>query len=341
MDQEKIGKFIATQRKNNNLTQKDLAETLGVSINAVSKLERGICLMDMSLLKPLSKALNVSIVDIINGEITNEENNIQATDDAIEKTIKYSKKKLSKNKKISIIITILIIVAAYIITKFIFLRLYNIEDVSNKNTENYIDMIDAIKNPKELLINHKNNNEDYLEYNDIKIRNDFNNYELIEDESSLKYIKKDVEGNLINSVWIGKEYTYIDYLKSSYLININGGLTSDSSKIGVNKVLRKNSITNDIELLEFLSNNYYFKNTIFTPIRDMKTNHDLNEFVAIMSHTTKEYYLLKGSYNGYAFKINDNITEVNILNNNKRYVITFVKCDESYIKDLLSTIEFK
>lgn len=61
MNQEKIGKFISKKRKEKKFTQEDLAEKLGVSINAISKWERGICLMDMSLLKPLSSLLDVSI----------------------------------------------------------------------------------------------------------------------------------------------------------------------------------------------------------------------------------------------------------------------------------------
>ena len=69
MNQEKIGKFIQIRRKDNNLTQEQLAEKLGVSINAVSKWERGLCLMDMSLLQPLSTILDVSVNDILAGEI--------------------------------------------------------------------------------------------------------------------------------------------------------------------------------------------------------------------------------------------------------------------------------
>ena len=68
MDQEKIGKFIAQQRKLKDLTQEELAEKIGITKNAVSKWERGLCLMDMSLLKPLSKILGVSINEILAGE---------------------------------------------------------------------------------------------------------------------------------------------------------------------------------------------------------------------------------------------------------------------------------
>ena len=42
MNQEKVGKFIALSRKNKDLTQSQLAEKLGVSINAVSKWECGV-----------------------------------------------------------------------------------------------------------------------------------------------------------------------------------------------------------------------------------------------------------------------------------------------------------
>ena len=49
MNQEKIGKFIAKLRKEKNITQEQLAEKMGVSINAVSKLERGISFPDVSL----------------------------------------------------------------------------------------------------------------------------------------------------------------------------------------------------------------------------------------------------------------------------------------------------
>ena len=42
MDQIKIGKFIAQQRKEQNLTQRELGEKLGVSYKAESKWETGV-----------------------------------------------------------------------------------------------------------------------------------------------------------------------------------------------------------------------------------------------------------------------------------------------------------
>ena len=117
MDQEKIGKFIANLRKEKNLTQEQLAAKLSISKNAVSKWERGICLMDMSLLKPLSEILDVSINEILNGEKISNKDFKEKADEVLTNTIKYSNKRISKIKKI-IIICIVTFVSLLFITTF-------------------------------------------------------------------------------------------------------------------------------------------------------------------------------------------------------------------------------
>lgn len=99
MDQEKIGKFIATLRKEKGLTQQELAEKLGITKNAVSKWERGLGLMDLSLLKPLSEILDVSVTEILNGErFSKEEINTQS-EKVLISTLDYSSKEIKKVKK--------------------------------------------------------------------------------------------------------------------------------------------------------------------------------------------------------------------------------------------------
>ena len=61
MDLVKIGKYIAGKRKNLGLTQKQLAEKIGMSDKSVSKWERGICLPDVSLYFDLCSLLGISI----------------------------------------------------------------------------------------------------------------------------------------------------------------------------------------------------------------------------------------------------------------------------------------
>lgn len=75
MDQIKIGKYIASQRKKQNLTQSQLAEKLFITDRAVSKWETGRALPDSSIMLELCKILNITVIDLLNGEETNMINN--------------------------------------------------------------------------------------------------------------------------------------------------------------------------------------------------------------------------------------------------------------------------
>ena len=86
MNQEKIGKFIAQIRKEKKLTQEDLATKLGITKNAVSKWERGISMMDMSLLIPVCDILEISITELLNGERINDNSLKEQTEKAIKNT---------------------------------------------------------------------------------------------------------------------------------------------------------------------------------------------------------------------------------------------------------------
>ena len=72
MDQKQTGRFIAERRRELGLTQKELAEKLGITDRAVSKWENGRCMPDLSLLRPLSAILKVGINDLLSGEINSE-----------------------------------------------------------------------------------------------------------------------------------------------------------------------------------------------------------------------------------------------------------------------------
>ena len=60
MDMQKIGGFIAEERKAKFFTQKELAAMLNITDKAVSKWERGLSLPDISMLNPLSECLGIS-----------------------------------------------------------------------------------------------------------------------------------------------------------------------------------------------------------------------------------------------------------------------------------------
>ena len=67
IDRAAFGAFVAAQRKEKGCTQKELADRLFVSDKAVSKWERGLSLPDISLLVPLSQALDVTVMELLQG----------------------------------------------------------------------------------------------------------------------------------------------------------------------------------------------------------------------------------------------------------------------------------
>lgn len=75
MDQDKFGKFIKEIRKKNNLTQKQLADKYNVTYQAVSKWENGKNMPDTSLIKQMSKDFNISLEDMLEGNINKKKKN--------------------------------------------------------------------------------------------------------------------------------------------------------------------------------------------------------------------------------------------------------------------------
>ena len=101
MDQEKFGKFIKEIRKNNNLTQKQLADKYGVTYQAVSKWENGKNMPDIMLIKQMSKDFNIELEDMFEGEY------------------KSAAKKKNNNWMLILLITLLI---AFVILLFLLIK---------------------------------------------------------------------------------------------------------------------------------------------------------------------------------------------------------------------------
>ena len=68
MNQKKMGAFIKTLRKENNLTQEQLAEALGVSNRTISRWETGNNIPDLDMLIILAAYFEVEIKELIEGE---------------------------------------------------------------------------------------------------------------------------------------------------------------------------------------------------------------------------------------------------------------------------------
>ena len=112
MNQEKLGKFIASLRKDKKLTQEKFAEILNVDRTTISKWERGISAPDISLLQPICTVFDITVIELLNYEkgveITSEKDNtIEA--------MKYYNKKTQK-KYIQIFLVVLLFIVGIFIT---------------------------------------------------------------------------------------------------------------------------------------------------------------------------------------------------------------------------------
>lgn len=98
MDTKKIGRFIAENRKAQSMTQKELAERLGVSDKTVSRWENGNYMPDLSLLQPLSELLGISLNELLSGEHIERENIAEKAEASLVSTLEYSDRKIKKSK---------------------------------------------------------------------------------------------------------------------------------------------------------------------------------------------------------------------------------------------------
>ena len=107
MNQEKIGKFIASCRKQKNITQQELAEKLGVSDRTIGNWENGRNMPDLSLFKPLCKELDISLNDFLSGEVVSKGEYQERLEENIINTIEYTNKQIKdRNHLIGIILII-------------------------------------------------------------------------------------------------------------------------------------------------------------------------------------------------------------------------------------------
>ncbi len=97
MDQQAIGKFIEIKRREQLLTQQQLAERIGVSNKTVSKWENGRSLPDYSVVEGLCAVLNISVSELIAGKEKEPDANESSQREEIA-LLSYKVEQLEKNK---------------------------------------------------------------------------------------------------------------------------------------------------------------------------------------------------------------------------------------------------
>lgn len=64
----RVGSFIASLRKEKQMTQEQLAEKLGVSNRSVSRWENGYTMPDLSLMQCICEVFHITLTELLNGE---------------------------------------------------------------------------------------------------------------------------------------------------------------------------------------------------------------------------------------------------------------------------------
>lgn len=112
MDVKKFGLFIATLRKEQQMTQDELAQKLQVTDKAVSKWERGLGFPDINTIEPLADALGVSVLEIMKSEkIVKQEVSAVVASDALMDAFELARyqKKLERKHIIAIMVLVAVI----------------------------------------------------------------------------------------------------------------------------------------------------------------------------------------------------------------------------------------
>jgi transcriptional regulator with XRE-family HTH domain len=356
MNQKKIGEFIAKLRKENNLTQEELANKLGITKNAVSKWERGISMMDVSLLKPVSELLKISIVELLNGERIKQDDIKNKTEDTIKSTIEYSNNRIKKNRVKNIFFTILIILVLstciFFGYKLVLLHKYTLEKPDNVD-----EVVKGLKNSKEIKVYKRTISEsDYFVIENFKIRNDFKDFEFKYKEGEnlpgrIYVYNKEENGEKIGiNFAIEDEELQLDKqfaTKEAIFFGESNLDTNAFNNADRTFFLLKNDINNEVDFYKYIADNYYKENNIFMDKRTMMENYAFNLFVSIAIPRVDEFIIIKGDYTGYIIKlINEDkqLTQVTIIRDDKSY--GFITNDprlkdEDYLIDLIGTIEIR
>ena len=185
----KIGKFIAEQRKNKNLTQEQFAEKLGINNRTISRWENGKNMPDISLYKSICNILDISVEELINGEKSKKENIKQCYEKALISTVDSNNKQERKISKL--VKTILFVILISIISIIIIILYYNNKypkiDIYNMN------VIESDKNElnDKLTLNLKDYKIYFYGIDSLQLSNINNNYYDL--KTSLQYKQVTIE----------------------------------------------------------------------------------------------------------------------------------------------------
>lgn len=324
-----LGKKIIKIREDNNLTQEELAEKYFVTRQTISNWENGKTYPDLETIVKISNDFNISL-DIL---LKEDEKMVKKIDKSVKSTKKY--------KHLLRYIIVLVCILLFIGYKLIMINKYHIDKIDKETYVSYSD---------ELVIEQKKDYDgELLNVDNMSIANYFDDYEDSPVDSPVK-LKRDKDDKIIAFYSMGSMEQYVNLLSYESIdydfdyISNELVKTSESMK----NYLDRHDIHDDIDLLNYINENYYFNNSIFTLTSTMKNNSILNYFVQRrLVLNILDFNMITGDLNGYIVNYDNGgyskTREIHILHNNKQYIILLAGDDittNEFITKLLQTVKF-
>ena len=242
-------------------------------------------------------------------------------------------------KKFTIFITLMLLLTVFIIYKAIMLHKYQCpkEEIDTSRIFN-----------ETITINQETpNDSNYLFFENMSIKNYFIDYVDVNNETSFR-AKYDENNKVVSFYSINSASQYINMLsvESFKLATDDDSNDFYGTDKSTKKFLDNHNIKNDVDLLKYIKENYYFKNYIFTSAKQMKINYLLNSFISVALPYYDSIVLIDGDIKGYIIdaKTGENpMKEIHILKDSKQYVILLGGSEianKEFIVKLLSSVSF-
>lgn len=123
MNQENLGTFLVTLRKEKGLTQKEVAKYIGVTEQAISKWERGIGIPDVSLWKGIVDVYDISLVEFLQCERLKKEE--KKAEGMLQETLERTNYKINKMKSKEVVLLIILSLSIFILSLFLKIKWVN------------------------------------------------------------------------------------------------------------------------------------------------------------------------------------------------------------------------
>lgn len=246
MDLVKIGKFIASLRKEKNLTQEQLGNKIGTTDKMISKWERGVCAPNILILNDLSSILGVTTTELLSGEriIEIDKNTISvSTTDSLKYYTSLTKNKMIK--KLIMIVLLLIVIFSSIIGIMFFKNNYDncfVYSIVSKNEQYVVEGFLVLAPEKDILIINSIENITDDAYYDVRAYS----YEYSLVASDVEMYR---QGNIsLYEYQKGDQLLYFDDILS--MINIYSMEDSNYDEIILDERFEKNDLSLNITYLD-------------------------------------------------------------------------------------------